>query len=1788
MKLINNRFRVTGIINQGEIEESYIVKDLQQKEKIKFLTIYNAKRDKKVIEYLTDEYQPIVNVKHSNLIKLEEFDIVESINLKISNQLIYYVLSEYIESPRLVDLNKNLDLDTTLKIILQLMSVIDYLHFRGYIYRHLSPGNIFICDDYRVKIRDLASIYRHFVYSHHDYLTELFIAPETFSNNDESNKYVDYYSIGMIMKYLLFKGLNIEDVSKNNFKDEFNLTENQKVFLLNTIKNLTHKDAAFRNISLLNHIKNIVRSFKLDFDCDLVKERDHLILSTSIIGREKEISTLLEIDDSIAKGIKKFNGVIITGRSGSGKTKLLNEVGFRFGLLNRPILHLKGREDITSGGLNIATLLKASFKYAPNDLINKYNDDFSCLLEHNLPKTTQQKYYLYNRLADYFADLSKNRTIYILIDDINVANEDFISFLNYLMFRLDNHKVFLIATSVDSVLVQNKINVKNLRVMINQDSVLHLELDNLNETETGKFVMAVLGVSYVPLRFSSFIYKESLGNPNYINYILKDLYKREELYMSEKGEWETIEKDYNKIIISIDENHLINNQLESIDEDNYKILELISTSKDMITRETLTEMLKIHEERLNSVIRSLIESKIIDVKIDGNKETLTIYSTELKKTVYSRIDYSNRIKLHKEAASTILKLYEDDYSFMMEELIHHHIYSNQKDLALNIVLSEALKQTNRFSSYSIYLWEHAYNLVKDTDNEVILDILNSLITIYEMKGYVELIGGYITKMHKIALETNNLEYVIKAIYHQIEIYLNANQIDIAVELISEIEKIIQDNKDLYEGRILFLISKSKLGFSTSKLDNMVDDLNEAIRLSKENNILKYLGNIYNLYGLYYYMNGMSKEALEYFNKSIIAFDIDGHIVEEIKPINNIGNIYANVYGEEAEALEYFLKGYKIASKYEFAKASSVFTSNIGDIYYRDFKLEEALQYFETSRNISNEIGDYRGTIISNLNLGMIYLRGDRCDKADEVYDFIEEINNKEPIVDSEILTIYYTFMAKYNDHYGRLEESLNFYKLLSDISKDFNDRNYLYAESNILIIKAFKYSDYNRDKLEKIIDVYKLSKLNNMELEILLIFASLAVMFKDRDFAEDILKIYSEISDDSNESLRALRDTLDLCINPSVEKLLYLENYQYKKIYRDYKLFIHKVLASEWAVLYNYSRAISHSFKSLDNIMKRAETIKDKELIYCFIAKRDGDKLKFDLSKYIELEFSRTIDYISLDEALRTNERYNDLIYILKQLDSSEYRKIKNLDNKYEEMDSIETLINEFTDDYQRNLDLTLNYLGYETLANRGFILMLNEDDNSYKIISSLVEGDTYVPRENLLSQSNRSSVGILINKNLRNMEDSKYMELMPEEAVGIICVPLTDDINDKIKIDRRKKNTISQVRNHTLFEKPKIFIYFETNSYLNRFEYEELILINQIASLIQINVENKYLRDLTVIDKLTGVMTRKYFDLQIDNIINRYNKFQGTFSIIMIDIDNFKGLNDTYGHLVGDDVLSLIGRKLLESVRSTDLVARYGGEEFIIVLFETTIEEGMNIAEKIRKNVSTIKVPNMVREITVSIGLAQYPDHSQTKKELIGKADQALYIAKEKRGKNNSVIWTIDMGEGSNNQNKLAGILTGNINKDNVNISAVINTVELIQSKNSESEKIAEFTSRMLEVLEAQYSTFIKCQYNDMEHPYLYKTKIRNIPEWVNTPKLNMEIINRVITNEKGEFLVDWDNSEYLDPITEEPVWQSILVIPLIRNDIVLGLMYLSAPFKEKEFTFDDYNLGNLLSNIFAAGLEM
>lgn len=179
------------------------------------------------------------------------------------------------------------------------------------------------------------------------------------------------------------------------------------------------------------------------------------------------------------------------------------------------------------------------------------------------------------------------------------------------------------------------------------------------------------------------------------------------------------------------------------------------------------------------------------------------------------------------------------------------------------------------------------------------------------------------------------------------------------------------------------------------------------------------------------------------------------------------------------------------------------------------------------------------------------------------------------------------------------------------------------------------------------------------------------------------------------------------------------------------------------------------------------------------------------------------------------------------------------------------------------------------------------------------------------------------------------------------------------------------------------------------------------VRDVVEIEYEDRIYRMATT-DALTGLLSREYFMQQYTDTFHRSERYGRPFSIMMIDIDDFKAVNDTHGHPAGDVVLGVIGKLILKVIRHEDRAARYGGEEFIILLPETSPRDALYPAERLCESVEArkFKTGDNPFSVTLSIGIAGYPDHATAIDELVEKADQALYRAK-KSGKN-----MVKMGE--------------------------------------------------------------------------------------------------------------------------------------------------------------------------------
>jgi diguanylate cyclase (GGDEF)-like protein len=183
---------------------------------------------------------------------------------------------------------------------------------------------------------------------------------------------------------------------------------------------------------------------------------------------------------------------------------------------------------------------------------------------------------------------------------------------------------------------------------------------------------------------------------------------------------------------------------------------------------------------------------------------------------------------------------------------------------------------------------------------------------------------------------------------------------------------------------------------------------------------------------------------------------------------------------------------------------------------------------------------------------------------------------------------------------------------------------------------------------------------------------------------------------------------------------------------------------------------------------------------------------------------------------------------------------------------------------------------------------------------------------------------------------------------------------------------------------------------------------LESVADICATAIQNAHyverVKQLAYIDGLTGIFNRRYFEVRIAEEIERARRFGAGMALIMIDIDQFKRLNDEFGHLLGDEVLRQVSSIFHQQLRKIDVVCRYGGEEFAILLSQTDPQHALGVAEKLRRLVETWQFPGVPRAVTISVGAATCPDHGSTPDELVKAADAGMYAAKQ-AGRNRAFL---------------------------------------------------------------------------------------------------------------------------------------------------------------------------------------
>ncbi len=286
--------------------------------------------------------------------------------------------------------------------------------------------------------------------------------------------------------------------------------------------------------------------------------------------------------------------------------------------------------------------------------------------------------------------------------------------------------------------------------------------------------------------------------------------------------------------------------------------------------------------------------------------------------------------------------------------------------------------------------------------------------------------------------------------------------------------------------------------------------------------------------------------------------------------------------------------------------------------------------------------------------------------------------------------------------------------------------------------------------------------------------------------------------------------------------------------------------------------------------------------------------------------------------------------------------------------------------------DIEANLLNIRVLAGLG--------DTEYqdKVNNNEIKCRSFKPGEGIAGRVFMDSQPMIVNN---TREDSLFIESDTSFVRSIACIPMVvyNDVIGVINVTNKKNG--------------------------QEFTNQDIEMLKAVADQAAVAVNKAQLWDMAVTDSLTGLYVRRFFMVKLQEEIHRAERYGKVISIIMVDLDRFKSINDTYGHDAGDRALETISNFLKKNIRDVDAIARYGGEEFVMMVPDADKDVAFGLAERLREDLAKVKLDNMP-PITVSLGIATFPTDGTEVEDLIKKADAAMYAAK-RAGRNTSVKYT-------------------------------------------------------------------------------------------------------------------------------------------------------------------------------------
>lgn len=1794
MKNIDNRFAVLELTESQALFDLYRVRDTKRDGAERMIKLYGKELRPLMFETMVNDSPLYSKMKHRHLVHFEEFRYLHSMDGKGMPTDFWYTITEVCDAEPLTEETvRRMSLREKLTFLLQTVQVTDYLNYMDFSYPLIIPENILMTPD-GPKLRDVGTLEEQKHYAVFSDFSKFFLSPWFLQNRTEKNRRSDHYALARLMRYVLIENYREENASLWEPREEElrehlpmirkYITEMQEASKLTDFMPDEFLTTEGSYLTMLRREWN--RVFDLGFDVNFAEERGVSYFEGVVSGYSSYISEFDGFVKKIQSGERRSGGVLVEVERGASRSALFAEYCRRLELRGEPVFSLK---------LNLreeALVVTAAKELLHSPMFSISEEEEAKLSE--LAKVQERRVDPVDQLQSFrliygiFQKAARHRRFYFVIDgDMQEFAESFLNFTNFARELMENGKMMFLL-SLEGSASELTTHFEELTNFVDEYHFLRQNLMHYSEEEIARYIKSCLGMPFLPMALSAEIFRETLGNPSYVEYVMKNMMESHYFYVDPtEGAWFLDVGDLSELSTSSPFDTTDAEQKEAIFEKYWAVLSRLSVFLLGASEEMLG---KIDDSpNLERSLDELVQLKTVGKRIRENECFYKISFAELRNGIYARIPTEEKRQLHSTVANLLPTVYPAHSFSLIEENVYQLRRAGRLEDAVHYLTEEisyALGEDNVTSRIALLkrkvesIYEEGIHKVS---SESMLPLLKKVIYLCFLESDYVGMDRYVKDSLRLSAKTGQLTFHLDALYYLTELQFVDGKMEEMRKTLDEMERLSRKHVSA-SGFIRTYVTEGRYFIRKGDIPAAVKCLKRAERMSEEYGISEYFGEIYGRLGLADYFSGRMESAKKYHEMARDCFHRQQNYVMELKMINNLVAFYDEGVMSYEEVTRYAEEGLYYAQKYRCLSVESLLYKNIALICFADFDVVSAYQYQLKAYDLCMHLN-----VKADIHEALIFLA--RCEvyfsryaKASEILKEAERYYEGEETWDIDQRINYCFWMGEISFGFGKKEEAMAFFEKGMALSEKVNPRRYY----EILTRRIQCGNVIGGDFLEKVLEdtetIIEALVNENSQRYFLLTVVYILEMRNRKEEAMALLQQERTLgSCGQNSILDALSDLLLFLLEPTDENLEPLKRNQ-KFYVNDPMLSFHYFLSLARAFdrRGEYGVAIRNYINVFNIIYTSIYEMEDFEMKRLYLESYGGDRIHDRILEIADKLLGKTRVHLTFSELTEENfDRYFDLSEAMRSLDwrmlapgsSEEWENSSVIDDNL----TLSDVVLHMGTKYQQNLEMLLRYLTKKTMSQHGAVVVYDREADGPKVIASLgFGGDRVMMNEPLLTEMQSEKDYILVDVRDKQQYEKK-LYLICSEKKSLLAVPFRFDEHYTAFFDKNHERRELRVQS----TKNNGFIYLEADTMLHTFAPSVVEELRPIFNLIRTNVDYYLMRRTALFDYLTGCLSRRSFDVQFADLMEGLRTFKARCSVLMLDIDNFKSVNDTYGHQVGDKVLRKLGEILRNNVRKTDIVARYGGEEFIIALPADSDETGSAVAEKIRAEMESTTFEGIPNNLTISIGIAHFPEHSQLKDDLVKKADMALYESK-RQGKNQVTVWHEGVGEGFHHSDKLAGIVTGHCDVDNKLMLAIFDVASLLRDNMPLREKLVTFLHKVEDVCGLDDSCLM-LQDNDVWETV--STEGENGEERENFCGVDY-ILSEVGEDGAGVCHIDW-NGHLTEGEASWGDWLSYMAIPLYKSGKRKAIFVGWAKLKRKELGREDFNRATLMTEIFAGVLR-